>query len=167
MTANGFSDAVISEAPERSVTHEDWMQRALRLAVHAESAGEVPVGALVVRNGVLIGQGWNRPVGSSDPTAHAEIVALRDAAGRAGNYRLPGSTMYVTLEPCPMCLGAMIHARIQRLVFGAFDPRSGAAGSVFSLADSPRLNHRIEVVGGVQKTQCGDLLRRFFRTRRG
>ena len=149
------------------MTHDDWMQQALRLAAHAESAGEVPVGALVVRDGILIGEGWNRPVTSNDPTAHAEIVALRDAAGQAGNYRLPGSTMYVTLEPCPMCLGAMIHARIQRLVFGAFDLRSGAAGSVFSLADSPPLNHRIEVIGGVQKTQCGDLLRRFFRIRRG
>jgi tRNA(adenine34) deaminase len=157
---------VNSDAPGQPVTHDDWMRQALGLAAHAESAGEVPVGALVVRHGTLIGEGWNRPVGSNDPTAHAEIVALRDAAGRAGNYRLPGSTMYVTLEPCPMCLGAMIHARIQWLVFGAFDPRSGAAGSVFSLADSPHLNHQIGVIGGVQKMLCGDLLRRFFRTRR-
>ncbi|MEA3411296.1 MAG: tRNA adenosine(34) deaminase TadA [Pseudomonadota bacterium] len=148
------------------MTHEDWMRQALALAGHAASEGEVPVGAVVVRDGKRIGEGWNHPVALHDPTAHAEVLALRDAGNVAGNYRLPECTLYVTLEPCPMCIGAMIHARVQRLVFGAFDPKSGAAGSVFSLADSPRLNHRIEVIGGVLERECGDLLRRFFRERR-
>lgn len=143
-----------------------WMEHALRLARHAEAEGEVPVGAVLVRDGAVIGEGWNRPIGAHDPTAHAEIQALRDAAARVGNYRLPDSTLYVTLEPCPMCAGAMVHARVHRVVFGAFDPRSGAAGSVVDLLRSPQLNHQAEVEGGVLAEACSDLLKAFFRLRR-
>lgn len=143
-----------------------FMCRALALARQAEQAGEVPVGAVLVHEGEIVGEGFNAPIGEHDPTAHAEIRALRDAARRLGNYRLPGTTLYVTLEPCSMCAGAMIHARIQRLVFGAADPRTGAAGSVFDIAISPRHNHRIAVTGGVMSEECGDLLRAFFRARR-
>jgi len=144
-----------------------YMQQAFDLARKAEAEGEVPVGALLVRAGEVIGEGWNHPIGSHDPTAHAEISALRDAAARVGNYRLPGSTLYVTLEPCPMCAGAIIHARVGRLVFGAADPKSGAAGSVFDLLPSDhRFNHRVEVQGGLMADACSDLLRSFFRSRR-
>lgn len=143
-----------------------WMRRALALAQRAAQAGEVPVGALLVRGAELIGEGWNQPIGASDPTAHAEIVALRAAAARIGNYRLVDSTLYVTLEPCPMCAGAMIHARVARVVFGAADPRAGAAGAVFDLLRSPALNHRAEVTGGILAEECGTLLRAFFRARR-
>lgn len=143
------------------------MRRALALAREAEAAGEVPVGALVVLDGEVIGEGWNRPICSHDPTAHAEIVALRDAAVRVGNYRLTGAVLYVTLEPCLMCAGAMVHARIRRLVFGAADPRAGAAGTVFEVLESPALNHRVMVTGGVLAQPGGELLRRFFRARRG
>ena len=143
-----------------------WMEHALRRARHAEAEGEVPVGAVLVRDGAVIGEGWNRPIGAHDPTAHAEIQALRDAAARVGNYRLPDSTLYVTLEPCPMCAGAMVHARVHRVVFGAFDPRSGAAGSVVDLLRSPQLNHQAEVEGGVLAEACSDLLKAFFRLRR-
>ena len=143
------------------------MQRALDLAHKAMDSGEVPVGALVVRDGEVIGEGWNRPIGDHDPTAHAEIVALRDAASNVGNYRLPGSTLYVTLEPCPMCAGAIIHARIGKVFYGASDPRGGAAGSVFNLLPSDdRFNHRVETEGGLLAGPCGDLLRAFFRLRR-
>lgn len=143
------------------------MRHALALAARAAVEGEVPVGALLVRDGEIIGEGWNRPIGCHDPTAHAEIMALRDAAGREQNYRLPGSTLYVTLEPCPMCAGAIVHARVARVVFGAWDPKGGAAGSVFDLLPSDhRFNHRTEVEGGVLAAACGDLLRRFFRARR-
>lgn len=143
------------------------MRRALALAREAEAAGEVPVGALVVLDGEVIGEGWNRPICSNDPTAHAEIVAMRDAAVRVGNYRLTGADLYVTLEPCLMCAGAMVHARIRRLVFGAADPRAGAAGTVFEVLESPALNHRVTVTGGVLAQPGGELLRRFFRARRG
>lgn len=143
------------------------MRLALALAAEAEAAGEVPVGALVVRDGAVIGEGWNRPISSHDPTAHAEIVALRDAAARVGNYRLTGADLYVTLEPCLMCAGAMVHARIRRLVFGAADPRAGAAGTVFEVLESPALNHRVTVTGGVLAQPGGELLQRFFRARRG
>ena len=143
-----------------------WMEQALRLAEQAEAEGEVPVGAIVVRDGELIGEGWNRPIASHDPTAHAEIQALRAAADRLGNYRLPGTTLYVTLEPCPMCAGAMVHARVERLVFGASDPRTGSAGSVFNLVQAEELNHRMEVVGGVMAETCGQQLKDFFRSRR-
>jgi len=144
-----------------------FMRRALELAARAEAEGEVPVGAVVVREGVIIGEGWNRPIGSSDPTAHAEIVALRAAAARAGNYRLPGATLYVTLEPCAMCAGAMVHARISNVVFGARDERGGAAGSVFDILNSAALNHRATVAAGVLADECAEQLRAFFRERRG
>lgn len=142
------------------------MRRALELARHAETAGEVPVGAVVVLNGEMIGEGWNQPIVACDPSAHAEMVALRAAARQARNYRLTGATLYVTLEPCAMCAGAIVHARIARVVYGASDPRAGAAGSVFSLLDSDRLNHRAETVGGVLAEECGELLKRFFQARR-
>jgi len=144
-----------------------WMRHALMLAHRAAREGEVPVGAVLVRGGRVLGEGWNRPIAGSDPTAHAEIVALRNAARAAGNYRLVDSTLYVTLEPCPMCAGAMVHARVARLVYGAPDPRSGAAGSVFDLVRSGELNHRMEVTSGALAAECGDLLRTFFRARRG
>ena len=145
---------------------ERWMARALELARRADAEGEVPVGALLMRDGVVLGQGWNQPVGAHDPTAHAEIVALREAGARVQNYRLPGATLYVTLEPCPMCVGAMIHARIERLVFGAYDPKTGAAGSVFELLQSSAHNHRVSVTAGVLTERCGTLLTNFFRARR-
>jgi len=144
-----------------------WMRRALALAQRAAEAGEVPVGAVLVRGGECIGEGWNQPISACDPTAHAEMVALRAAAARIGNYRLVDSTLYVTLEPCPMCAGAMVHARIGRVVYGAADPRAGAAGTVFDLLRSTALNHRAEVAGGVALAEeCGMLLRDFFRARR-
>ena len=144
-----------------------FMRRAITLALRAQAAGEVPVGALLVRDRKVIGVGWNRPIGSHDPTAHAEIMALRAAARSERNYRLPGSTLYVTLEPCCMCAGAMVHARVERLVFGAYDPKSGAAGSVFRLLPSePPFNHRVAVQGGLLQDECGELLRAFFRGRR-
>ncbi|MCG5493114.1 tRNA adenosine(34) deaminase TadA [Ectothiorhodospira variabilis] len=144
-----------------------WMHQALELARRAADNGEVPVGALVVRGGECLGRGGNQPIGLADPTAHAEILALREAARREGNYRLPGSTLYVTLEPCGMCIGAMIHARVERVVFGAHDPKTGAAGSAADLVNLPMHNHRLQVTGGVLSQACGDLLRDFFRSRRG
>ena len=143
-----------------------FMGLALALARQAEVAGEVPVGCVIVREERVIATGANRPISSCDPTAHAEIEALR-AAGRAlGNYRLPGCTLYVTLEPCAMCTGALVHARIGRLVYGAADPRAGAAGSVFNLAQSGVLNHRVEVTAGVLAEESRALLQEFFRSRR-
>ena len=143
-----------------------YMQHALGLAARAEAQGEVPVGALVVLNGEIIGEGWNQPISSHDPTAHAEIVALRAAAAQLANYRLTGATLYVTLEPCPMCAGAMVHARVARVVYGAPDPLAGSAGSVFNLLDSSALNHRVEVVRGVLAEECGQRLKLFFQARR-
>ena len=145
---------------------ETWMRHALELAGRAEAEGEVPVGAIVVRDGTVLGEGWNRPIAAHDPTAHAEMLALREAAARAGDYRLGGATLYVTLEPCPMCAAAMMHARIARLVFGAWDPRQGAAGSAFNLVTAPQMNHRIDSFGGVLSEECGALLRAFFASRR-
>jgi tRNA(adenine34) deaminase len=145
---------------------EEWMRRALALAGRAEAEGEVPVGALVVRDGVILGEGWNRPIAAHDPTAHAEILALRAASAAAADYRLGDATLYVTLEPCPMCAAALVHARIARLVFGAWDPRQGAAGSTFDLLHSAALNHRVDAFGGVLSEECGALLRRFFHGRR-
>lgn len=142
------------------------MMRALELARAAESAGEVPVGAVMVRDGAIVAEGWNRPISTCDPTAHAEIVALREAGRALGTYRLSDTTLYVTLEPCPMCAGAMVHARVRRLVFAATDPRAGAAGSVFNLVQHPALNHRIECTAGVLAEDCGSLLRDFFVSRR-
>ena len=143
-----------------------YMRRALELARHAEEAGEVPVGALVVLNDEIIGAGWNQPIVAHDPTAHAEIVALRAAAVRMKNYRIPDAVLYVTLEPCAMCAGAMVHARIARVVYGAVDPKTGAAGSVFNLLESSTLNHRAQVVRGVLAEECGEMLRKFFVARR-
>ena len=145
----------------------DFMGAALEQAQLAGSAGEVPVGAVVVLNGVIVGRGFNQPIGRHDPTAHAEIQALRDAAGTLGNYRLPGCDLYVTLEPCAMCSGAIMHARIRRVVFGARDPKTGVAGSVIDLFAEPRLNHHTEVEGGVLADQCGQMLSSFFAARRG
>jgi tRNA(adenine34) deaminase len=147
---------------------DQWMRHALDLAARAEAEGEVPVGAVVVSaEGEVIGEGWNRPIAAHDPTAHAEIQAMRAAAARVGNYRLTGSTLYVTLEPCPMCAGAMVHARVARLVYGAPDPRAGSAGTVFNLLQTEQLNHRTEITGGVLAEECGEKLKSFFRARRG
>lgn len=143
------------------------MRRALELAAHArDTEGEVPVGALLVLEGKIIGEGWNRNITLSDPTAHAEIGALRDAGQRLGNHRFPGSTLYVTLEPCAMCAMALVHARVARVVYGAVDPKTGAAGSVFDMLVSDRHNHRITVVGGLLAAESGAMLREFFRARR-
>lgn len=144
----------------------DYMGIALELAREAARLDEVPVGAIVVRDGAIIGRGFNQPISRHDPTAHAEVMALRDAAARLGNYRLPGCTLYVTLEPCAMCIGAIFHARIARVVFGAPDPKTGAAGSVIDLFAEERLNHHAEVVGGVRAVECGALLSAFFAARR-
>jgi tRNA(adenine34) deaminase len=143
-----------------------WMQRALQLAKQAEAEGEVPVGAVMVKDGEMIAEGQNQPISQSDPTAHAEIVAMRKAAEHLGNYRLPGTTLYVTLEPCPMCAGAMVHARVQRLVYAASDPRTGAAGSVMNLLSHPDLNHRVEISSGVLADISADMLQNFFQSRR-
>lgn len=145
---------------------ERWMREALLLARQAEAAGEVPVGAVLVKEGALVGAGWNQPIAAHDPTAHAEVMAMRAGAQKLGNYRLNGTTLYVTLEPCAMCAGALVHARVTRLVYGAADPKAGAAGSVFDLARSEKLNHRLEVAGGILAEECGGLLREFFARRR-
>ena len=145
---------------------ERWMREALVLAQMAAAAGEVPVGALVLQQGRVIGRGFNQPVDTHDPTAHAEVLALRDAARTLGNYRLPGCTLVVTLEPCAMCAGAIQHARIERLVFGARDPKTGACGSVIDLFDEPRLNHHARVTSGVLASECGQRLSTFFADRR-
>ncbi len=145
---------------------ERWMRRALERAEEAAAAGEVPVGAVVVRDGEVIGEGANGPIAAADPTAHAEIRALRSAAAREGNYRLPGTTLYVTLEPCPMCAGAIVHARVARLVFGAADPKTGACGGALDLIHDPSHNHRVAVTGGVLAAEAAELLRSFFRRRR-
>ena len=145
---------------------EDFMLAALELARQAELAGEVPVGAVVVKEGEIVGRGFNAPIGRHDPSAHAEMLALRDAAQALGNYRLVGCELFVTLEPCLMCVGAMFHARIARVVFGASDPKTGAAGSVLNLFGETRLNHHAEVQGGVLAAECGSVLSQFFAARR-
>ena len=142
------------------------MREALALAARAGAAGEVPVGAVVVKDGEIVGRGFNRPITSSDPTAHAEIVALREAAAALGNYRLPGCELYVTLEPCAMCAGAIVLGRVPRVVFGTTDPKAGAVESVFDVLGEPRLNHRPEVAGGLLAEEAADLLRAFFAARR-
>lgn len=144
----------------------DYMGVALELAREAASLDEVPVGAIVVKDGAIVGRGFNQPISRFDPTAHAEVMALRDAAQRLGNYRLPGCTLYVTLEPCAMCIGAIFHARIARVVFGARDPKTGAAGSVIDLFAEERLNHHATIEGGVRAEECGALLSAFFAARR-
>jgi tRNA(adenine34) deaminase len=143
-----------------------WMREAIGLACQARSRGEVPVGAIVVREGAIVGRGGNAPIVANDPTAHAEIAALRDAGRVVGNYRLPDCELYVTLEPCAMCAGAIMHARIRRVFFGAKDPKTGACGSVVDLFAERRLNHHATVVGGVLADECGALLSTFFATRR-
>ena len=143
-----------------------WMRRALELATLAAREGEVPVGAVLVKEGQLIAEGRNRPIANHDPTAHAEIQLLRAAGKALNNYRLSGTTLYVTLEPCPMCAGAIVHARVQRVVFAATDPRTGAAGSIYNILQSNELNHRCEVEGGVLAEESATLLRDFFRSRR-
>jgi tRNA(adenine34) deaminase len=143
-----------------------WMRHALMLAARAATEGEVPVGAVLVKDGEILGEGWNRPIGLHDPSAHAEMVTLRAAAARIGNYRLTGTTLYVTLEPCVMCAGAIVHARVSRLVFGARDPKAGAVDSVYDVIARPRLNHVVEWQGGVLEQECGAVLREFFRLRR-
>ncbi len=145
---------------------EYYMQQALLLAKRAEKAGEVPVGALIVHNNEIIAQGWNQPIQLHDPSAHAEMMAIRQAAQKLGNYRLNQCTLYVTLEPCSMCVGVMIHARIARLVFGAFDPKTGAVKSVFRTLDDPRHNHSIAWEGGVLADESSALLKAFFQARR-
>jgi tRNA(Arg) A34 adenosine deaminase TadA len=145
---------------------EHWMREAYALAERAAQLDEVPVGAILVRNSEVIGRGYNQPITGIDPTAHAEIVALRAAAQASGNYRLPGSTLYVTIEPCTMCAGALVHARVERLVFGAREPRHGSVRSAAQLLDTPGRNHTVEVAEGVLAEECGALLQLFFRRRR-
>ena len=147
-------------------TDEFYMAKALQLAQQAGAAGEVPVGALVVRNGEIIGEGYNQPISACDPTAHAEVVAMRNAASKINNYRLSDCDLYVTIEPCTMCVGAMVHGRIRRIVFGALEPRAGALQSQLQLMDQDHYNHRVEVRGRVLAQQCGDLISGFFRHRR-
>lgn len=142
------------------------MELALEQARLAADAGEVPVGALIVKDGEIVGRGHNRNLLDSDPTAHAEIVALRQAAARLGNHRLTGCVMYATIEPCAMCAGAMVHARVARLVYGASDPKAGAAGSVLEVLNNPRLNHQVEVTVGVLQEKCSEILKAFFQSRR-
>jgi tRNA(adenine34) deaminase len=152
--------------PQVPFTHDLPMREALAQARLAGDAGEVPVGSVVVMNGVIVGYGRNEPISSIDPTAHAEIVALRDAARRVGNYRLTGATLYVTVEPCMMCVGALIHARVGTVVFGAPEPKAGALESTQRAHEHPALNHRLTVVSGVMAAECRDLLQVFFRQRR-
>ncbi len=155
-----------TRSPEQQARDEVFMRHALLLAHRAQAAGEVPVGAVVVHGERIIGEGWNRPIGDHDPSAHAEMVALRQAAQRIGNYRLLDTTLYVTLEPCVMCAGAIVHARVGHLVFGAWDPKAGAVRSVYDVIARPRLNHIVEWRGGVLEDECGEMLRQFFRARR-
>ena len=151
---------------EKIKSDEDWMNEALVLANQARDVGEVPVGAIVVRDNVVIGHGFNQPIKTHNPAAHAEVLALQQAATQLKNYRTIDTTMYVTLEPCSMCAGLMVHARVKRLVFGAYDAKSGAAGSVLNILQHPQLNHQIDVVGGVLAEECGQMLSDFFKNRR-
>lgn len=145
---------------------EQWMRYALRLAERAYAEGEIPVGAVMVLDNKIIGEGWNRPIGDHDPTAHAEIMALRQGGITLQNYRLLGATLYVTLEPCIMCAGAMVHSRIERLVYGASDAKTGAAGSLIDILGHPAMNHRVDVTAGVLAETCSTMLSNFFRRRR-
>ena len=145
---------------------EHYMDLALMEAKKAELAGEVPVGAVIVSGNAVIGRGFNQPISQSDPTSHAEINAMREAARNERNYRLPNATMYCTVEPCMMCAGAMMHARLVRLVFGTLDPKAGSAGSIYNVLTDPRLNHRVDVVSGVREEECAAILRQFFEKRR-
>ncbi|MEI2414694.1 tRNA adenosine(34) deaminase TadA [Orrella sp. JC864] len=162
-----MAETAAAGAPHVPVDDETAMRLALAQAQLAWQAGEVPVGAVLLdAAGQVAGRGHNRVITDSDPTAHAEIVALRQAAAQAGNYRLPGATLYVTLEPCAMCVGAMLHARLARIVFGAADPKTGCCGSVLDIGAHRQLNHQTQIMGGILQEACGDLLRRFFRERR-
>jgi tRNA(adenine34) deaminase len=143
-----------------------FMREALAQAALAEAAGEVPIGAVVVADGVVIGRGFNRPIGSNDPTAHAEILALREAARAVSNYRLTGVRLYVTVEPCVMCVGAIVHARVGTLIYGASEPKAGAVDSAIPALNHPSLNHRVEVIPGILADECRDLVQRFFQARR-
>ena len=151
---------------ERTSLDQFWMQRAIELAKHAQSLGEVPVGAVVVKDDQIIGEGFNSPISTNDPTAHAEIIALREAAQQLGNYRLLNTSIYVTLEPCVMCVGAIIHARVGEVIFGASEPKTGAAGSVFDILTSSAHNHQVQLRGGVLAEECAGLVREFFQQRR-
>jgi tRNA(adenine34) deaminase len=158
---------MIQGDPARVVDPDErFMRAALDEAVKAGERGEVPVGAVVVLNAVIVGAGFNQPIGGHDPTAHAEIVALRDAATRRANYRLTGATLYVTIEPCQMCVGAMVHARIARVVYGAREPKAGAVESAMRAHEHPALNHRMSATGGVLEPECREMIQRFFRERR-
>lgn len=143
-----------------------WMQEAIALARSAEAEGEVPVGAVVIIDGEVVGRGYNRVIGAKDPTAHAEVVAMRDAAARIGNYRLTGAILVSTIEPCSMCAGAMVHARVKQLFYGAKEPRSGAAGSTINVFENPALNHRVSVTGGICEEQTSTMMSAFFKARR-
>ncbi len=156
----------MTETDEQTELDIFWMQHALQLAERAEAEGEVPVGAVVVLDEQVVGEGWNQPIGDNDPTAHAEVMALRAAARQLDNYRLLDTTLYVTLEPCMMCSGAIIHARVKRVVYGATDPKAGAVESMFDLLTTDKLNHQVVVSGGVLADECGSVLSAFFKKRR-
>jgi tRNA(adenine34) deaminase len=162
-----ISDSAQTRALQNMPTNDElWMQEALRSAQRALEAGEVPVGAIVVSGDRIVGRGWNRNIGESDPTAHAEIIALREAGATVGNHRLGECDLFVTIEPCAMCAGALVHARIRRLIYGADDPKAGAVRSVMQVLDHPQLNHRVEIYSGVLAGRCAELLQEFFRNRR-
>jgi tRNA(adenine34) deaminase len=166
---DGAAPLVAAASSEQAAADERdiaWMRHALMLARRAEEEGEVPVGAVLVLRGEIVGEGWNRTIGNADPSAHAEIQAMREAGRRLGNYRLPGAELYVTLEPCLMCSGAIVHARIARVVFATEDPKTGAAGSAFDVLESPLHNHRVAVARGVLREDASRLLSGFFRARR-
>ena len=156
----------MGETQEQNDLDVFWMQHALELARRAESEGEVPVGAVVIYDDQIIGEGWNRPITDNDPTAHAEIMALRSAAKKINNYRLLDTTLYVTLEPCIMCTGAIIHSRVKRVVYGALDPKAGASESAFTILGTDCLNHKVEVNNGILAENCSHILTNFFRQKR-
>lgn len=151
---------------EQSDTHIKWMRHALKLAEIAESQGEIPVGAVLVKDDVVLGEGWNQSITLNDPTAHAEVMAIRDAGAKVDNYRLVDATLYVTLEPCPMCAGALVHSRVEQLVFGASDLKTGAAGSVMNIVEHPKLNHQLTLIKGVLQQECSETISAFFKKRR-
>ena len=161
-----ISGGVTSISDKDDIVHQKWMKHALMLAERSRDEGEVPVGALVVKDGELIAEGWNRPIETHDATAHAEIMAIREAGRILNNYRIPDTQIYVTLEPCTMCAGAIVHARIGQLIFGAPDPRTGTAGSAIDLFSKDYHNHRVDVTGGIMRDECGDILKAFFKARR-
>lgn len=161
-----ISGGVTSISDEDDIIHQKWMKHALMLAERSRDEGEVPVGALIVKGEELIAEGWNRPIETHDATAHAEIMAIREAGRMLNNYRLPDTRIYVTLEPCTMCAGAIVHARIGQLFFGTADPRTGTAGSAIDLFSQTYHNHQVDVTGGIMQKECGDILRAFFKARR-